>query len=107
MIDTDLAADRAAADAVDAGAAGRCPYVVVARVTNNQDPKKLGRVKLEFPFWGDGVESAWARIATPMAGETYGLCCLPEVGDEVLVVTRSGDIIAIDADGRPTTVVRS
>ncbi len=52
MIDSDLAADRAAADAVDAGAAARCPYVVVAVVTNNQDPKKLGRVKLEVPVLG-------------------------------------------------------
>ncbi len=92
MIETDLAADRAVADTVDAGAAARFPYVVVARVVNNHDPKKLGRVKLEFPFWGDGVESAWARIATPMAGEQFGLCCLPEVGNEVLVVFAHGDV---------------
>jgi uncharacterized protein involved in type VI secretion and phage assembly len=92
MSDTDLAVDHAGADAADAGAAARCSYVVVARVTNNQDPKKLGRVKLEFPFWGDGVESSWARIATPMAGEQYGFCCLPEVGSEVLIVFAHGDV---------------
>ena len=76
----------------DISAAARCPYVVVAKVTNNQDPKKLGRVKLEFPFWGDGVESAWARIATPMAGEQVGVYFLPEVGDEVLVAFVHGDV---------------
>ncbi len=90
MID-DLLAD----DATDLAANhARCPYAVVATVTNNQDPKKLGRVKVEFAFWGDKVESAWARMATPMAGKQRGMYWLPEVDDEVLVVFAHGDVRA-------------
>ncbi len=64
---------------------------VAAIVTNNQDPEKLGRVKVKFPCWGDAVESAWARMVTPMAGGAYGMFLLPEVNDEVLVVFAQGD----------------
>lgn len=71
--------------------APRISGVVAAIVTNNQDPEKLGRVKVKFPCWGDAVESAWARIVTPMAGNEYGIFLLPEVNDEVLVVFAQGD----------------
>lgn len=65
--------------------------VVTAIVTNNQDPQKLGRVKVKFPCWGDAVESTWARMVAPMAGDAYGIFLLPEVDDEVLVVFAQGD----------------
>lgn len=65
--------------------------VVVGIVTNNQDPDHLGRVKVRFPWLSDDNESAWARIATPMAGNNRGLYVLPEVDDEVLVVFEQGD----------------
>jgi uncharacterized protein involved in type VI secretion and phage assembly len=66
--------------------------VVVGIVTNNQDPEKLGRVKVRFPWLGDNDESFWARLATPMAGQERGLYLLPEVEDEVLVVFEHGDL---------------
>ena len=66
--------------------------VVVGVVTNNQDPDKLGRVKVRFPWLGDNDESSWARLATPMAGKERGLYFLPEVDDEVLVVFEHGDL---------------
>jgi uncharacterized protein involved in type VI secretion and phage assembly len=65
--------------------------VVIGLVTNNQDPEKLGRVKVKFPWLSDLDESHWARIATPMAGKTGGFYCLPEIDDEVLVVFEQGD----------------
>jgi uncharacterized protein involved in type VI secretion and phage assembly len=65
--------------------------VVVGIVTNNKDPDKLGRIKVRFPWLSDDDESAWARIATPMAGKSRGLYFLPEVDDEVLVVFEQGD----------------
>jgi uncharacterized protein involved in type VI secretion and phage assembly len=65
--------------------------VVVGLVTNNQDPDHLGRVKVKFPWLGDDDESAWARVAAPMAGKNRGLFMLPEVDDEVLVVFEHGD----------------
>jgi uncharacterized protein involved in type VI secretion and phage assembly len=66
--------------------------VAVAVVTNNQDPEKLGRVKVRFPWLSDGDESQWARVATPMAGKERGMYFLPEVDDEVLVAFEHGDM---------------
>jgi uncharacterized protein involved in type VI secretion and phage assembly len=73
-----------------AGEAGRLFGVAVAVVTNNDDPDRLGRVRLKFPWVGDEHESHWARVVAPMAGEDRGLYCLPEVGDEVLVAFEHG-----------------
>lgn len=66
--------------------------VVIGIVTNNQDPDKLGRVRVKFPWLSDADESYWARVATPMAGKDRGLYYLPEVDDEVLVVFEHGDV---------------
>lgn len=65
--------------------------VVTGVVTNNQDPEKLGRVKVRFPWLADEQESPWARVAAPMAGKDRGLWLLPEVDDEVLVAFEQGD----------------
>jgi phage protein D len=59
--------------------------LVVGIVTNNDDPEKLGRVRVQFPTLSAEDESAWARIATPGGGKQRGLQWLPEVDDEVLV----------------------
>jgi uncharacterized protein involved in type VI secretion and phage assembly len=66
--------------------------VVLATVTNNQDDKKLGRVKLKFPWRSSTLESDWAPVVTPMSGDQFGLFLLPEVNDQVLVVFERGDI---------------
>jgi len=71
---------------------GRIYGVVVGLVTNNQDPENLSRVKVKFPWLSDTDESAWARVATPMAGNQRGICFLPEVNDEVLVMFEQGDV---------------
>jgi uncharacterized protein involved in type VI secretion and phage assembly len=65
--------------------------VVAGVVTNNQDPDGLGRVKVKFPWLSDEEESAWARVAAPMAGAQRGFYFLPEVEDEVLVAFEHGD----------------
>lgn len=72
--------------------AGRIYGVVIGIVTNNRDPKKLGRVKVKFPWLSDKDESNWARIATLMAGNRQGTYFLPEVNDEVLVAFERGDV---------------
>jgi uncharacterized protein involved in type VI secretion and phage assembly len=72
--------------------AGRIYGAVIGVVTNNQDPDKLGRVKLKFPWLSDVDESSWARVAAPMAGKERGAYFLPEVDDEVLVVFEHGDV---------------
>jgi uncharacterized protein involved in type VI secretion and phage assembly len=66
--------------------------VAVGIVTNNQDPDKMGRVRVKFPWLSDDQESWWARIATPMAGGKRGVYFLPEVNDEVLVAFEHGDV---------------
>lgn len=66
--------------------------VVIGLVTNNQDPEGMGRVRVTFPWRGEGDESYWARIATLMAGNDRGTFFLPEVDDEVLVAFDHGDI---------------
>lgn len=65
---------------------------MLADVTNNHDPDNLGRVKLSFPWMSSSAESGWARVVTPLAGDNFGLYCLPEVGDEVLVMFERGDM---------------
>ena len=66
--------------------------IVLGIVTNNQDELKQGRVKIKFPWLGEGDETYWARIATFMAGNEMGAFFLPEVGDEVIVAFDHGDI---------------
>src|SRR5262249_55069754 len=66
--------------------------VVVGVVTNNQDPDKLGRVKVKFPWLSADHESGWARIACPMAGNGRGFFFLPEVDDEVLIAFEHGRV---------------
>jgi uncharacterized protein involved in type VI secretion and phage assembly len=55
------------------------------RVTDNQDPESLGRVRVKLELHSDDQESFWARIAAPMAGPEIGAWFLPEIDDEVLV----------------------
>lgn len=46
--------------------------VMVAVVTNNNDPDKLGRVKLKLPLQETETETDWVRIATMMGGKEMG-----------------------------------
>ncbi|MGH3940720.1 MAG: VgrG-related protein [Pseudonocardiaceae bacterium] len=67
--------------------AGLAPAVV----TDVRDPRKLGRVKVKFPWLADDYASSWARTVQVSAGSRYGAMILPEVGDEVLVGFEQGD----------------
>lgn len=73
------------------GSATKVAGVVVAIVSDNDDPDGLGRVKLTFPFFPDDYESDWARLVQLGAGPMSGAVFLPEVGDEVLVAFQNGD----------------
>ena len=74
------------------GGSQRIYGLVVAIVTGNADPKKLGRVKLKFPWAADLFESDWARMTQFGAGPNSGAVFLPDVGDEVLVGFEHGDV---------------
>ncbi len=66
--------------------------VVVATVSDNNDPNNQGRVKLKFPWLSDDYVTDWARIAQLGAGPDSGSLWLPENDDEVLVAFEFGDI---------------
>lgn len=78
--------------------------VVVGIVVDNNDPEGQYRVKVKFPWIKESSSkytdtpdkedflSAWARIATFMAGPKRGAFWLPEVDDEVLVAFEHGDV---------------
>ncbi|MCP5054414.1 MAG: phage tail protein [bacterium] len=68
--------------------------VVPAIVSNIKDEKKLGRIKVNFPWLAENSESDWVRVASPYAGDARGSFFLPEVGDEVLVIFQKGNINA-------------
>ncbi len=70
---------------------GSSAGVVVGIVTDNDDPDRLGRVKLRFPSLSADYESHWARVAAPGNGASRGTVWIPEVNDEVLVAFESGD----------------
>ena len=73
-------------------AGGYVKGVAVALVTQNNDPEKLCRVKVSFPWHEEPSESHWARLSVPMAGNDRGVVMIPEVGDEVLVAFDREDL---------------
>ena len=69
----------------------RWPGLVVAVVTNTDDPQAWGRVKVKFPWLADDVESDWARVIGIGAGPDAGFFAVPQVNDEVMVAFVHGD----------------
>jgi uncharacterized protein involved in type VI secretion and phage assembly len=65
---------------------------LIGKVTNNDDPEGLGRVRVKFPTLTEDHESDWARVVASGAGKNRGFDCLPEIDDEVLVGFEHGDI---------------
>lgn len=72
--------------------AGRIFGAVTAVVSNVDDPDRLGRVKVRYPWLKDDSESPWARIVSFLAGADRGAVFRPETGDEVLVLFEHGDM---------------
>ena len=58
----------------------------IARVTDNNDPKGLGRVRVQF-IWQEKhqTKTPWIRVVQPHAGTDKGFYFIPEIGEEVLV----------------------
>jgi phage protein D/phage baseplate assembly protein gpV len=57
----------------------------LGKVTSVDDPDNRGRVRVNFPAYGD-VESDWLGVVVPGAGSDRGVVALPDVDDHVLVV---------------------
>jgi phage baseplate assembly protein gpV len=76
----------------DGLAGSRAPGFVRGLVSDNQDPDKLGRVKVKFPWLDEAYSSSWAPVMQLGAGPTSGTFFLPAVDDEVLVGFEHGRI---------------
>lgn len=63
-------------------------------VTDNADPRKLGRVRARVPaVLGPDLESGWALPCAPFGGgKERGLLAVPEVGDTVWMEFAGGDV---------------
>src|SRR5258708_2606445 len=67
--------------------------VVQGIVTEVEDAQgKEGRVKVQFPWFDDQMETEWCRVRQFYAGNGYGAFFIPEKGDEVLVAFIHGDM---------------
>lgn len=62
-----------------------------AKVVDNNDNAKLGRVQVRFHWMSEAEKSPWLRMAMPHAGQDAGLFMLPEVGAEVIVAFAGGN----------------
>jgi phage baseplate assembly protein gpV len=71
---------------------GRYDGILVGQVTNIDDPKKQGRIKVQLPTLGASIESEWARVLIPGGGKGRGLVALPQVGDQVIVGFEERDL---------------
>ncbi|MCH6234193.1 type VI secretion system Vgr family protein [Cognataquiflexum rubidum] len=56
-----------------------------AMVTDNNDEKGLGRVRVKFHWMEGNEKSPWLRVTTPHAGSGKGMFLMPEKGEEVIV----------------------
>lgn len=65
-----------------------------AKVTDNEDPNNLGRVRVQFDWQKQlsaDMKTPWLRIAQPYAGGGKGFSFIPEVGEEVLIGFEGGN----------------
>lgn len=64
--------------------------VVTARVVDHNDPRKMGRIQVQYD-WQENGPTGWVRATTPHAGQDRGFLFMPEIGDEVVVAFEHGD----------------
>jgi type VI secretion system secreted protein VgrG len=61
-----------------------------AIVTDNHDPKGLGRIRVKFHWMSDGEKSPWLRVTSMHGGDSKGMFFTPEIGEEVIVGFEGG-----------------
>lgn len=89
---------RLMADLLDTGAntSDQVSGLVIAIVTNLDDPDGFGRVKVKYPLLststGSELESFWAPVVSIGGGKETGIFWLPEVNDTVLLGFENGNI---------------
>jgi phage baseplate assembly protein gpV/phage protein D len=63
--------------------------ITLGRVSDVDDPQKLGRVRVSLPGYGD-TDAGWLGVLCPGAGQGRGIVALPDVDDTVLVALPHG-----------------
>lgn len=63
-------------------------------VVSVDDPKNLGRLRIDTDQYADGDdgEEIWAAVARPAAGNKTGVYFTPKTGDQVIVGYIAGDV---------------
>jgi type VI secretion system secreted protein VgrG len=56
-----------------------------ALVTDNHDPKGLGRIRVKFHWMSGNEKSPWLRMTSMHGGNGKGIFFIPEVDEEVIV----------------------
>ncbi len=56
-----------------------------AIVTDNHDPKGLGRIRVRFHWMKPSEKTPWIRITSPHGGGDKGMFFIPEIGEEAIV----------------------
>jgi type VI secretion system secreted protein VgrG len=56
-----------------------------AIVTDNHDPKGLGRIRVKFHWMNGAEKSPWVRVTSPHGGGGKGMHFIPEIGEEVII----------------------
>jgi type VI secretion system secreted protein VgrG len=64
-----------------------CPHCETqsAMVTDNHDPKGLGRVRVKLHWMNGAEKTPWIRVTSPHGGGGKGMFFIPEVGEEVIL----------------------
>ena len=65
-----------------------------AKVTDNEDPMNLGRIRVQFDWQAqldENMMTPWLRIAQPYAGGGKGFSFIPEIGEEVMIDFEGGN----------------
>ena len=62
-----------------------------AKVTDNNDPEGLGRVKVKYNWASGSTTSDWMRMIQPHSGSGKGFYFIPEIDEEVLVGFEGGN----------------
>jgi len=65
---------------------------IIGRVTDNEDPLHLGRVRVVLPVLSDTHALFWLPVVSVGGANNQGWFFLPEIDDEVLVMFEHGNI---------------
>jgi uncharacterized protein involved in type VI secretion and phage assembly len=74
------------------GVTSRAADITIGVVTDNRDPRGLGRVRVRLPLGAEHDATTWAPVVMPGAGAGCGWFLLPDVEDEVVVAFEHGDV---------------